>query len=131
MSAVASPIGVEVRDSIFDPDSSDRTVPVKQQPGRRPLYRVFLYFDGPGLPFVESGTYKLHSTFTQPVRKVSRGLANQNCKLEIWTWGTFRVNVTVALLNDKGLYSFSHDLHYDDQFSEANVKFLRQPLAAS
>jgi transcription initiation factor IIF auxiliary subunit len=126
---VGVPIAVQVKDSIFDPDSDDRTVRVKQQAGRRPLYRVFLYLDGPDLPFVDSATYALHSSFPDPVRTVTRGLANPRCKLEIWTWGTFRVNVTIFDRNSHS-YPLYHDLHYDDEFSEANVKFLREPLAA-
>jgi transcription initiation factor IIF auxiliary subunit len=116
------PLAVEVKDSIFDPDSNDRAVPVRREAGKRPLYRVFLYLDGPDLPFVDWAKYQLHSSFSEPVRTVSRGLVNPRCKLEIWTWGLFRVNVTVVDRNGNS-YSLHHDLHYDSEFERENVKF--------
>ena len=115
-------LAVEVRDSVFDPDSNDRTVPVRRQAGRRPLYRVFLYLDGQDLPFVDTVTYQLHSTFAEPDRKVSRSLTNPRCKLEIWTWGVFRVRATVADRKGRSRMMY-HDLRYDEQFSGENIKF--------
>ena len=86
----------------------------------KPLYRVFLYLDGPGLPYVNAVTYVLHPTFKEPTRQVFRTPANPRCKLEMWTWGLFRVQ---AIVTDRqgNMFTLSHDLQYNSQFPE--VKF--------
>ena len=105
---------VEVRDSLFDPHSSDRRVLVRRTPEDRPLYRVFLYLEGPDLPFVESVTYVLHPTFPDPIRVVPRTPSNPLCKLEIWTWGLFDVAVTVTEKSG-ARFRLAHHLEYEDE----------------
>jgi len=112
--------GVQVEDSLFDPDSSDRSALVKNTKSDKPLYRVFLYLEGPGLPYVNAVTYVLHPTFDEPTRQVFRTSANPRCKLEMWTWGIFRVQ---AIVTDRqgAMVTLSHDLQYSKEFP--GVKF--------
>lgn len=116
-------LAVDIKDSVFDPDNPVRVVRVKNQDTDRPLYQVFLYVDGPDLPFLESVTYHLHPTFKDPDRRVVRSVANPRCKLVTWAWGVFELKAT---LRDKtGREEVrSHQLEYDRQFSEEGVKFL-------
>jgi transcription initiation factor IIF auxiliary subunit len=111
---------VKVQDSLLDPDSTDRTALVRNTKSDKPLYRVFLFLDGPGLPYVNAVTYILHPTFREPTRQVSRTTANPRCKLEMWTWGLFRVQ---AIITDRQgeMVTLSHDLQYSKEFPE--VKF--------
>lgn len=82
---------LEVKDSIHDPDSPDRTPQWRDQASDKPLYKVFLYLDGLGLPYINAVTYVLHPTFKEPTQQVIRTASNPRCKLELWTWGLFRV----------------------------------------
>lgn len=120
---MAPDLAVEVKDSVIDPDTTDKTVPVRRDQGRRPLYRVFLYLDGPDLPFVGTVTYQLHSTFANPIRTVPRTLANPRCKLEIWTWGTFRVSATIEDRKGRS-WPVYHDFRYDNEFSSGGLRFI-------
>jgi transcription initiation factor IIF auxiliary subunit len=115
-------LAVDVKDSPFDPDNPTREIRVRNPQAEQPLYQVFVYLDGPGLPFVDSVTYELHRTFDSPVRRVSRSLGNPRCKLEIWTWGLFEVKATI-LDKSQGQHLRSHQLAYDRHFSEKDVKF--------
>ena len=114
---------VEVKESVLDPDSSDRIAPVRNPDDPKPLYRVFLYLDGPGLPYVNAVTYVLHPTFKERTRQVYRTPANPRCKLEMWTWGLFRVQ---AIVSDRegNMFTLSHDLRYNKEFSAPDVKFV-------
>jgi len=114
---------IQVKDSVLDPDSTERVAPVRNPKGESPLYRVFLYLDGPGLPYVSSVTYVLHPTFKDRNREIFRTPANPRCKLEIWTWGLFQVQ---AIVTDRqgNMFTFSHDLQYDKEFKAPDVKFV-------
>ena len=111
---------LDVKDSVLDPDSSDRSIRYQPlvQDDDRALYRVFVYLDGPALPFVESVTYTLHETFPDRTRTIRRTPANPSCKLEIRTWGTFEV---IAEVLEKSGRSFrlTHPLTYDREIKEA------------
>lgn len=108
---------VEVKDSIIDPDSTDRTARVRNPKSDTPLYRVFVYLDGVGLPYVNAVTYVLHPTFKDPTRQVLRTPSNPRCKLEIWTWGLFRVQ---AIVTDRegNMVTLTHDLQYSKEFPD-------------
>jgi transcription initiation factor IIF auxiliary subunit len=111
---------LEVRDSLRDPDSSDRTDRTAQwrnPESDKPLYRVFLYLEGDRLPYVNAVTYVLHPTFREPTRQVYRTLSNPRCKLELWTWGLFRVQAIVAD-SDGNMLTLTHDLQYDKEFPD-------------
>lgn len=118
-------LDIEVEDSIFDPDSDpglpDRTARWRNPESQKPLYRVFLYLDGRDLPYVSDVVYLLHPTFKDRTREVFRTPENPRCKLTLWTWGLFRVEVIVR---DKqgNQFNFSHYLQYDREF--ANTKFI-------
>jgi len=113
---------LEVKDSIFDPDSNDRTAQWRNQ-GNTQFYRVFLYLDGPRLPYVNAVTYILHPSFPEPTRQVNRTPENQHCKLELWTWGTFQVQAIVT--DGQGeMVTLSHDLEYPREYQHGGVKFV-------
>jgi transcription initiation factor IIF auxiliary subunit len=118
-----SPLAVEIRDSPFDPDDPKPVIRVKNPKTDRPLYQVFLYGEGPGLPFVESITYELHPTFNDPVKRVVRSVTNPRCKLVIWTWGLFTVKATIRDKTGRQEVR-SHHLEYATQFSREGIEFL-------
>jgi transcription initiation factor IIF auxiliary subunit len=120
---VREALTVDVKDSPFDPDLSELVIRVRQTPSDQPLYQVFLYLDGPDLPFVRSVTYRLHPTFASPVRTVARTARNPRCKLAIWTWGLFEVTATIVDKEGQE-YLRSHQLDYDRHFSRSEVRFL-------
>ena len=114
---------IEIKDSVLDPDSNIRTAQVRNPTDARPLYRVFLYLDGLSLYRVKAVTYVLHPTFTEPTRQVYRTPDNPRCKLEVWTWGLFRVQAIITDV-DGNMTTLSHDLEYNKQFSASDVKFV-------
>ena len=119
------PLNIEVRDSIFDPNlrpEDPRRVYVREQNGQS-LYKVWVYLSGYDLPYVKSTTYILHSTFSDPVRRVRRTLANPNCQLVLWTWGLFEIRVKVE---DKAnrLYELVHMLNYDKELSKPGIEYI-------
>lgn len=114
---------VQVKDSVLDPDSVVRIAPVRNPKSENPLYRVFLYLDGPGLHHVNAVTYVLHPSFKEPTRLVHRTPDNPRCKLEMWTWGLFRVQAIVTD-RDGNMITLSHDLQYDKEFKAPDVKFV-------
>ncbi len=109
---------LQIRDSIFDPDSPDRSPQWRNPNSDKPLYRVFLSLDGPGLPYVNAVTYILHPTFKEPTRQVARTPSNPRCKLEIWTWGLFRIQAIVTD-RDGNMFTLTHELQYDKEFPAA------------
>ncbi len=116
---------LQIKDSAFDPDipdrSKDQRILIRQTNGRT-LYRVFLYLDGPDLPFVQSVTYFLHPTFNPSQLSVSRTPRNPTCKLEIWTWGIFEISARVI---DKSgdTIQLTHPLEYEREISQKGVAF--------
>ena len=110
-------LAISVRDSLLDPDRSDDRVLYRKLEGDQWLYRLFLYLDGPDLPFVESASYELHETFSPRVQRVVRSLSNARCKLQIWTWGIFDVKVTIE--DTRGAtHVRTHSLQYGRQLQE-------------
>ena len=106
---------LEVKDSIHDPDWPDRPPQWRNPASDKPLYKVYLYLDGLGLPYINAVTYVLHPTFKEPTRQVIRTASNPRCKLELWTWGLFRVQAIVAD-RDGNMVTLTHDLQYDKEF---------------
>ena len=109
-------LSLKIRDSVFGPNARVREVGVKKAESDRPLYRVYLFLEGPDLPFVESVTYRLHPTFQVRNRTVRRSPSNPGCELKIWTWGVFEIEVRVK---DRSgvIHRFRHDLTYDQELS--------------
>jgi hypothetical protein len=63
---------IVVKDSLFDPDAA-QPIPLWRDPkSDNPYYRVFLYLDGNGLPYINAVTYVLHPSFDNPTRQVVR-----------------------------------------------------------
>jgi len=114
---------IEIKDSVLDPDSTIRVAQVRNPDDPKALYRVFLYLDGIGLYNVRSVVYVLHPSFNEPARQIYRTADNPRCKLEMWTWGLFRVQAVVTD-RDGNTFTLAHDLQYNKEFSAPDVKFV-------
>jgi hypothetical protein len=120
------PLDLKVRDSLFEPGTSDRKVYLDNEKPDLVFYRVWLFLEGRDLPYVSRVTYHLHETFRDPVRVVPRTASNPNCALDIWTWGVFRV---LALVEDKrgSTVELSHKLTYANQLKE-DLEYKTRPV---
>jgi hypothetical protein len=120
-------MNVFVRDSVFNPNlspSAPRKVHVREGKDGRPLYKVWLYLEGNDLPFVRGVVYRLHESFSDPVRLVPRSPSNPNCQLVIWTWGVFVVGAEIQ--DKKGyVYEVSHTLSYAEQLPDDSSLYVR------
>jgi len=121
------PLEIKLRDSVYEPGASDRTIHFDASLEDRPRYRVWLYLEGPDLPYVKKVTYHLHPTFPNPVREVRRTPANPKCAMPIWTWGLFEVRADVE---DKGggVRTLRHELTYDREIT-ADARYEERELA--
>ena len=125
-------IEVEVKDSVFNPnDPAARSknvafyIPSRSEDDYT-YYHVWIYLEGPGLPFVKKVTYTLHKTFRNPVRVVERSSTNQNCALEIITWGIFTVHVEIEDVRGN-VTILDHKLTYGDQINEGgNINWVNR-----
>jgi len=115
-------LSLTVKDSLFDPDSSERFAQFRKGPTGETLYKVCIYLDGPDLPFVQDVVYNLHETFSPPTRRVSRSLTNPRCKLEIWTWGIFTITATIETKAGDQL-TLTHGLGYGQEISSKETRF--------
>lgn len=122
MSVASNRLELSLKDSPFDPDHPSPVVLVRKTSPDRPLYRVFLYLEGPDLPFVKSVTYHLHETFAASIRRVDRSPSNPHCKLEIWTWGLFLLRATVHDKSGNRL-NIEKQLDYDRTFQRTDIEF--------
>lgn len=113
---------IEICDSVFEPGTTSKNTFFKES-GKRNLYKVWLYLEGMDLPYVESVTYFLHSSFPNPRTNIQRTPDNPNCSLIIWTWGIFTVKGTVVL-KDGSKLDISHQLTYNISFKDKDVKFI-------
>jgi hypothetical protein len=112
-------LNVRVFDTALDPAATEKVIYYRpsSSPTDPPLYRVWLYLDGPDLPFVDKVTYRLHPTFTPRDRVVNRTISNPNCRLEVLTWGIFEVLAIVEAKDRQ--FEIKHQLSYDRQFQDA------------
>ena len=117
-------IDIKVRDTVFDPAQSGcRDVNVRTGSDKS-LYKVWIYLEGPALPYVEKVTYHLHPTFRNSPLTVSRNIANSNCQIIIWTWGLFIVHVVIE---DKmgHIYELDYPLSYDKELENTSeIKYV-------
>lgn len=111
-----APLNVTVRDSVFEPGGAATPILVDESLKDHPRYKVWLYLEGPDLPYVKRVTYILHPTFPDPERVVNRTAANPNCALPIWTWGIFRILAQVEDKRGRTVH-VQHDLTYADQLT--------------
>lgn len=121
----ARQLALTFQDAAFAPDDGDRKriYVTRAQGGATALYRVFLYLDGPDLPFVDRVLYTLHETFEPRVREVRRTIDNGSCRLEIWTWGTFEASAEV-FCKDGRHGRLSHALRWDEDLKAPGVTFV-------
>lgn len=107
-------------DTAIDSTRPGQNVVVYRDEGSARYYKVCIRLTGRYLAMVEKVTYELHPSFEQPVREVYRTVANPDCSLTIWTWGTFPVSAEV-LDKFKNRYQLSHTLAYDDAFTDTSL----------
>ena|SRR5688500_9928506 len=104
---------IRVIDSIFDPNSGEQNeVHYYKGSDGRMHYKVWIFLEGRDTYNVDYTIYKLHSTFSDPIRKVSRTISNPNCGLVIWTWGTFELGIEIVLKTGEKI-SASHQMSFD------------------
>ena len=118
-------LNIEVRDSVYPPGAAEAKI-LYDKSTDTARYKVWLYLDGPDLPYVKSVTYRLHPTFPDPLRTVARTPSNPNCALEIWTWGMFNVQVEIedktgARYSFEHWMSYSRDIKQDAQYKQVTV----------
>lgn len=118
-------VELRILDSAIDPDRPTERViryrKIEGAPGKF-SYQVFVWLDGPDLPFVDRARWDLHESFGQRQVEVARSFANQRCKLTLWTWGLFEIRAKVVL-KDRGELELGHMLGYDREFSDPTLKF--------
>lgn len=121
---------ITIVDTAIDPKTtSDHASPRQvryQKAGGRDLYKVWIYLDGPDVPFVQAAIYELHPSFAQRVHSVSRTVANPSCALIIWTWGIFEVKATLRMKSGESV-ELTHKLTYDREFAKEGVTFVPEP----
>lgn len=118
----APDLQIEIRDSVFDPESKPAKILKKDGNSQgNDLYRVFLFVDGLDLPSVRSVVYHLHSSFKNGTLRVVRTPSNPSCKLTIWTWGTFVVRAEVEDLEGR-IHKISHQLSWDREVEPSQVQ---------
>ena len=124
-------LDLKVKDTVFDPSSApqNRTVYYRSE-GQTTLYKVWILLEGIDLPYVASVTYRLHSTFPDPNRRVRRTVANPTCQLIIWTWGLFKIRAMVEDKNGR-IHEFVYDMKYDAELRQEGVKYVKVKAAAS
>jgi hypothetical protein len=120
---------LRIVDSAIDPDHPhdaqachEHVVRYRKIDGGKFSYRVFVWLDGPDLPFVDRVRWELHESFPQRHVEVARSFANQRCKLTLWTWGLFEIRAKV-ILKDRRELELTHMLAYDREFSDPTLKF--------
>lgn len=113
---------IALRDSVIDPQAPSDKVRYKDR--KRPLYRVYLYLDGPDLPYVRAATYELHETFKNRFLRVERTMSNPMCKASIWTWGIFTVKAIVETKTGDTI-TLEHRLTYGDELQNEKLNFVR------
>lgn len=111
-----------IQDTAFDPELEGDQVHVQGYGSDKPMYKVWISLAGRDVPFVDTVTYRLHPTFSNPNKKVKRSLSNPNCTLIIWTWGIFNVRAKVNFTDGTTL-SLNQTLTYGDQLNSKSWKW--------
>lgn len=116
---IGNELDIEVKDTVLDPNlpPSERRIYFRKEGADTYYYKVWLYLEGPDLPFVESVTFTLDETFPNPSRTVRRTPSNPNCQLVIWTWRLFTIKATI--IDKKGFaYQVAHELSYNKELTK-------------
>lgn len=112
-----SRLEITLRDSLYPPEGSTDVIRYDASIEGHPRYQVWLYLEGPDLPYVRKATYHLHPTFPEPIRVVRRTPSNPNCALAVWAWGMFDVRAEVE--DKRGhRHTLRHRLAYDRQIKQ-------------
>ncbi len=123
---------LDVKDSIFDPNCTDEkqkyiahfkkhALSKKDESKKdKTFYKVWLYLEGPDLPFVKSVKYYLHKSFPNPVKMVERKASNSNCALVLWTWGFFTVKVEIEDMKGR-VITMEHYLNYGNELKSDKI----------
>jgi transcription initiation factor IIF auxiliary subunit len=125
---------LEVKDSLFNPNqqtkSRKQVAFYRKYPSRsdKTFYKVWIYLDGPDLPFVKRVKYTLHRTFRNPVKLIERSSNNPHCALVIWTWGIFEVKVEVEDMKGR-VIRMDHFLCYNEQFDRKDIDWVANPAS--
>ena len=109
---------IEVRDSVKNPYLTE-TPKFKREfgiKGEYNNYKVWIYLEGPDLPFIKRVTYRLHPTFKHQVRTIESSPSNPKCALQIWTWGIFTVKAEIEDVGGK-TFELEHLLTYGEEIS--------------
>ncbi|MEW5939160.1 MAG: pYEATS domain-containing protein [Chloroflexota bacterium] len=121
---------IKIVDTVFDPDGDKKQIFYLRPRGQATiLYKVWLYLDGPSMPFINKVTYILHPTFPNPERAVEKTVSNPDCEMVIWAWGTFTVQAVVEDKQGK-LTRLERYLTFDKQIEKAKksgVQFTEIP----
>jgi transcription initiation factor IIF auxiliary subunit len=118
MQSLARAPQIGIKDSVFDPDSTDREIQYYKIDSKRYAYRVFVYLTGQRLVFVDKVQYTLHPSFENPIHIVSRTPINPSCKLLLWAWGAFTVRARV-FDKESDVYNLVHYLTFPSQIEKA------------
>ncbi len=120
-------LDLTIRDTVYEPGVAQQKILLDESLPDHPRYKVWVFLDGPDLPYVKGVTYHLHPTFPEPVRAVRRTASNPSCALPIWTWGLFQV---AAEVEDKSghRHTYRHHLRYNREIKAKNAQFERTRL---
>jgi transcription initiation factor IIF auxiliary subunit len=124
MQAKTVAMNLNILDTPLDPASPTQKKVLFHHKDGKDFYKVWLYLDGPDVPFVKKVRYELHPTFAQRIHEVTRSAANPTCALVIYTWGIFTVKATVTAKTGEQIL-LNHKMSYDKWFSKGGVTFER------
>ena len=113
-----------IRDSLFDPSTRDETI-VHYFKGADDTirYKVWISLEGRDTFYVDHVTYRLHETFSDPIKKIKRTITNPHCSMAIWTWGVFDIGINIVLKTGE-VISTSHYLSFDRQLKVKGLRFI-------
>ena len=113
-----------IKDSLFDPLSKDQNIVYYFKGADNKIrYKVWISLDGRDTFYIDHATYRLHRTFSDPMRRVKRTFVNPNCSLAIWTWGVFELGIGIVLKTGE-IITTSHYLSYDRELKREGLKFI-------
>ncbi len=114
-------MNIEIRDTAVTEDQYGQKFIQIKKSTTVISYKVTVDIVGGDIPFVKSVTYILHKTFKNNIKQVKRSLANPNCKLSFYAWGTFTIYAHIETLNGETI-RLSHLLRFDNDISNGNYK---------
>lgn len=104
---------IRLRDSAIFIEGNRPTVRSRKK-GNNTMYKVRFFLEGKDLFFVDRVNYKLHPTFPNPFRTVTRSASNQEYELVTWLWGLFAV-VAEVIMKDGTSVIVEHKMSFDEE----------------